>query len=1094
MFLLEWTTSDLLLIVVGAIAVIGTVLWLVPSANIPRKCVYSSTEITQYDTHIPSYFLVAAFALLVGSVHMVIKNTPGFWQWLWQAGYGGHLFRDLANSHIIIVGGGTVLLTGTTWYLLPRFAKRPLYSNELASASLWFTVLGVFGFYIAWLVLGLVEGSMVHQGWTYLDAKAFVGSWHSVPTRMTATLMGVGYWTYVLNVFLTAAAARHVSDKSQAHLIKFSVVSAAALFVGTVQGVIQVLPANADWIHLAGKFGQYVDPISHAHINLVTGMIVSLAAFLIYFSQQMGGTLPERRTANLLFWTIVPGSLLFYLTFLLTGLILGGQANGYGGIQSPVLAAFISRWRVVAMAVSGLAMLTGFWVYFRLIWRTLHLRSLATQFHQATPKAFWLVSSIVLVVGTFHGVLQIFPGISYYLTTPEEVPNIHAQLNMVGGVLLALIGIVYLLLPELTGQYVSQRLRQLTLWGMTGGITTYYVLTLFSGLARLELMRQGMDGVTAALALWRGVPLFLLLAALPVLIGVGAFGTAVYKATSNYRADIKMHLRQIPARFTGPMPERLQRIPRGYVVAIELVGGLLGWPGLGWLFSGQALPAVFLLLAGPSVAWALLPALSSPFSDTIFSQMGWPVMLLWLGGTAVLSSGLLAFFLHRQLDRDPSTSSRHWLRRMPRGQVLGVTFVLLTLFSVPLIPLLAGIPTQQEEPVAMDALPERADGAYLSVADASESGFLKLFPWSFPPETFPAESPTLNPDFIQSVVVSQKGVADADRYLLFHLDDNSFIPLQSEGITFQRQLRLIPAAPLEPGNYMLDIPIGGMFAGRNYYFFRVDTAVTTLPPIVSTEIQAPATAKTADAPSWLTLLPLSSTLISGIMALIMFQRMRQKIRAQEAAWAIAFTMFALAAGSQVVGDIYGWRPVLAKLYYLCGATLVVGWLGLGTWLVLVKNDRLRSWGTWLTILFSGYALGLMTLVPVDQSALAETGWHALQKPTVLTILTISFNSLGTLVLVGGALWSAWVFWRRGIMRARMYGLLLLAGGALTVAAGGSLTRFGHEEYLYIAMSIGVSLIFWGYLKTIQPSKALSKPVSPPVSTLHPTLNLGEASK
>ncbi|MEZ4664021.1 MAG: hypothetical protein R2911_41335 [Caldilineaceae bacterium] len=38
----------------------------------------------------------------------------------------------------------------------------------------------------------------------------------------------------------------------------------------------------------------------------------------------------------------------------------------------------------------------------------------------------------------------------------------------------------------------------------------------------------------------------------------------------------------------------------------------------------------------------------------------------------------------------------------------------------------------------------------------------------------------------------------------------------------------------------------------------------------------------------------------------------------------------------------GWTPTLARLYYVCGATLVVGWLGLGTWLLLVQRPWLRN--------------------------------------------------------------------------------------------------------------------------------------------------------
>jgi hypothetical protein len=88
---------------------------LVPSGDYkPKKINFSQAEIGAYDHEIPKYFLVAAFSLVLGSFHAVVKNLPGFWQWLWKAGYGGHLFRDLSNSHIIIVGGGTIMLTAIT--------------------------------------------------------------------------------------------------------------------------------------------------------------------------------------------------------------------------------------------------------------------------------------------------------------------------------------------------------------------------------------------------------------------------------------------------------------------------------------------------------------------------------------------------------------------------------------------------------------------------------------------------------------------------------------------------------------------------------------------------------------------------------------------------------------------------------------------------------------------------------------------------------------------------------------------------------------------------------------------------------------------
>jgi heme/copper-type cytochrome/quinol oxidase subunit 1 len=1085
MFLLEWTASDLLMILLAGIAMIGAVLWIVPSARIPLKRSYSKKEIRSYDGSIPRYFIAAAAALVIGAVHMIIKNVPGFWQWLWEAGYGGHLFRDLSNSHIIIVGGGTVLLTGLTWYLLPRIANRPLYSNTLASASFWLTLIGVFGFYLSWLILGLVEGSLVRGGMDYMAAKELVGAAHRVPTRLTASVMGLGYWTYVLNVFLTMFAARHVVDKPNGHLLKFVGVSAGALFVGTVQGVIQVLPANADWIHAAGKFGEYVDPISHAHINLVTGMMVSLAALLAYFAPRLGGKPISRQAANRMFWALVPGSLIFYLTFLIGGLVLGNAVNGYGGIHSPALASMFSRRMPLMLALAGSLMLLGFWVYFATLWRNLGWRGWLEKVRLGKPAAFWLISSTLLFVGTIQGLLQAIPATSRLLTTAEEIPNVHAQLNMIGGVLLTLIGTSYVLIPELLGSQVDSSRARKSLVGIAGGISAYYLTTMAVGLSRYRGMLSGLDEVESARALGWIAPAGLTLAAVPLLLGFLEFGRVVFGASHDYRSEMLEQWRGGPARFSGPMPDRIKRIPARYVLGMEAIGGLFGWPGVGWLYAGQALPGIALLMLGPSIAWALMPMLFSPFTNTVLSQWNWHVLLVWLPVSSALSTFFLALRLRAmrkpagegqvdELEKLSSSALKSRRRQIPRGLIVGTGFVLTALVSIPVIPLVSGIPEETvTQPVAAD-LPDRASGAYLQYQDSQTSGRVKLFPWSYPLDEIPEESPAIAPQNLSGFFIQQKGLADPESYHLFHLEDGDSIPMDARVLSFQKQMMLETDHPLEAGNYMLDIPTGGMFAGREYYYFRVDAEAEPLPVVgESSSYSAPDAGAVPSGMSAakrmaLELLPLSAAIFSGLAAATMVRRLREKVRPHEVVWALAFSMFSLAAGIQVVGDLAGWTVVMVRAYYVLGATLVVGWLGLGTWFVLIRGERMRKVGLWLMIFLSGLAAGLVSLASVDQSSLLTESWHALEKPVALTILTIGINSVGTLVLVGGALWSAWMFWRKGIQRERMVGLLLLAWGALTVAAGGSLTRLGHEQYLYLAMSLGVGLMYWGYRRTIAP--------------------------
>lgn len=664
MFLLEWSTPDLLLIALGIVISCILIFKLAPGAAIVRERKFTREQITSYDRDVPRYFLFAALALMLGGAHTVLKSIPFVYNWLWEAGYGGHLVRDLSNSHIIIVGGGTVLLTGITWYVLPRWVNRPLYSNTLASLSLWFTLIGVYGFYASWLILGVIEGEMVRNGWDYAAAKEFMGAWHRIPTGITSGIMGVGYWTYVLNVFLTIWVARYVPNKPNGYLIKFSAVSALALFVGTVQGVLQVLPDNAAWLLNAGKFGEYIDPISHAHINLVTGMVVSLAAFLIYFIPRRGGRAIDRHSTNRLFSILVPGSLIFYLAFLLTGLILGSATVGYGGLAIPALVPFVSASARFWLALGGSLMLFGFWYYFYLVLSNLSLRVGAAvlsapkkqspaspiggfwnALRAASPQAFWLVSTVALFVGTLQGILQIIPSTAQFLVVAEEVPNIHAQLNMIGGVILALLGIVILLAPELLGAPIQVRYRRAVLYGIGGGIASYYVVVLISGLFRAGLLRDGMNDAQAAGQLGWIAPAVMLFTALPMFLGYCAFGAGLWQASRLYRVEWMARWRNALESYSGPLPERVQKIPTPFILAMEAVGALLGFPGLGWLYAGQALPGIGLLCLAPAVAWALIPLLISPFAATPFQPYGITLLFMWLGGTGALSTLALALYL-----------------------------------------------------------------------------------------------------------------------------------------------------------------------------------------------------------------------------------------------------------------------------------------------------------------------------------------------------------------------------------------------------------------------------------------------------------------
>ncbi len=76
-------------------------------------------------------------------------------------------------------------------------------------------------------------------------------------------------------------------------LIVFLLGSAFFLFIGTTHGVVQVLPGIRDWLVSVGTPvsgpGHMIDPLAHAHINLVGGMVLISMAMTYYLFPRVAG-------------------------------------------------------------------------------------------------------------------------------------------------------------------------------------------------------------------------------------------------------------------------------------------------------------------------------------------------------------------------------------------------------------------------------------------------------------------------------------------------------------------------------------------------------------------------------------------------------------------------------------------------------------------------------------------------------------------------------------------------------------------------------------------------------------------------------------
>lgn len=213
--------------------------------------------------------------------------------------------------------------------------------------------------------------------------------------------------------------------------------------------------------------------------------------------------------------------------------------------------------------------------------------------------------------------------------------------------------------------------------------------------------------------------------------------------------------------------------------------------------------------------------------------------------------------------------------------------------------------------------------------------------------------------------------------------------------------------------------------------------------------------------------PAAASLIALVCAAVIGWDAVKRPRPERIVWTVAFLLFALAAGTEVIGAVSGWTPGLARLYYLAGAVLVVGFLALGE-LYLLLPGRMPAIVPGLTLLVTAFAATVVWSAPVDTVRLATEGWDAIERSPVLTVLAIGINAVGTAVLVGGAIVSAWRMRGNPALRNRAWGCACIAAGALMVASGGTLTRLGNREYLYLAMAAGVTTIFAGVLLTRKP--------------------------
>ncbi len=211
------------------------------------------------------------------------------------------------------------------------------------------------------------------------------------------------------------------------------------------------------------------------------------------------------------------------------------------------------------------------------------------------------------------------------------------------------------------------------------------------------------------------------------------------------------------------------------------------------------------------------------------------------------------------------------------------------------------------------------------------------------------------------------------------------------------------------------------------------------------------------------LLPIASTLVAAGFTRVLYLRWREAPGKRHLLWwMIGVALFGVGTATEAIVGIAGWSEPVFRAWYISGALLGGAPLAQGTVYLMVSRDRADR----LTVAMLSYAsiaavFVLLTPIAFDlvdpdrlSSRVIVWSWVRLFSPLL--------NTYALVFLVGGAIVSAVRYRRRGGSGARVKGNVLIAAGALLPGIGGSFTRLGYVEVLFVMELVGLVLLWAGY--------------------------------
>lgn len=213
-------------------------------------------------------------------------------------------------------------------------------------------------------------------------------------------------------------------------------------------------------------------------------------------------------------------------------------------------------------------------------------------------------------------------------------------------------------------------------------------------------------------------------------------------------------------------------------------------------------------------------------------------------------------------------------------------------------------------------------------------------------------------------------------------------------------------------------------------------------------------------------IPIATTLVALAFSAELFRRWRERGGAHHAWFCIGALTYAAGTITESTTTLFGWHETVFRLWYVTGALMGGAPLAQGATYLHVKKHVADVLSFILvTAILAGAVLVFAS--PIN---------HALVEPYRLSgkvlewnwvrMISPFINTYAFVMLVGGAVRSALQYAKKPDERHRMVGNVFIAVGALLPGIGGTFTRFGYVEVLYVTEFVGLCLIWMGYRKVV----------------------------